>query len=380
MDLSEIFYYKTKIVQQLHRWLDRIFGLKKKRVLEVVGERGLQDPYKWRGLMVDVARHMPSLPWLYKTIDRMQELRLNKLHLHLSDDQGFRVEIKKYPRLQEVAAWRAETAVGKNFPTPWSPFTEFIGDGKRYGGYYTQEELKKLVAYARSKGVEIIPEIDIPGHVTAVLVAYPQYAAGTAPQTLATYWGVFDNVVDDRDEAIKFLKNIFDEVCEVFDSRYVHIGGDEVSLKNYKGDERRPKKILEEVARHLIRKGKKVIMWDEAAELALETDSIIMAWHSVEMGLEYLRRGGEVIFCPTSHCYFDFYQGDPNTEPLAIGGYLPLETVRSFRISDDIRRKYGDRVLGVQANLWTEYMPTEAQMDYMLYPRLNAFAEIAKGR
>lgn len=376
----KFFYFKTKVVQFAQKWWNRFFGGGvSENVKKISEERTVQEEYSWRGLMIDTARHMPSVEWLKKKVDEMSLLGLNKLHLHLNDDQGWRVEIKQYPKLQQVAAWRAETVVGKNFPTPWSPFTKFLGDGKRYGGYYTQTQLKSLVAYAKSRGVEIVPEIDLPGHLTALLSAYPQYAAGHPPQEVATYWGVFENALADTPEAIRFVKNILDEICEIFPSHYIHLGGDEVPLDNYQGDEGAPKKILEDLARHLIRKGRCPIFWDEAADVALRVDGVVMAWHSLEEGLRILEVGGRVIFCPTSHFYFDFYQRDPSSEPLAIGGYLPLSQVYDFRVSEEVRRRYGERVMGVQANLWTEYMSSEAQMDYMLYPRLYALAEVAKG-
>jgi hexosaminidase len=375
--ISKFFYYKTKLAHQMHKIWDRIFGVQKKVKQKKRGV--MQTSFEWRGLMIDTARHMPSIEWLYKKVDELSELGMNKLHLHISDDQGWRIEIKKYPKLQEVASWRSETVVDKNFPTLWSPFTRYIGDGKRYGGYYTQEELKSLVAYAKSKKVDIVPEIDLPGHLTALLSAYPQYAAGPAPTAPATYWGIFDNVLAYTPEALQFIKNILDEVMDIFDSQYVHLGGDEVSLTYYSGGKETPHKILRELILYVQSRDKTTIVWDEALEVAVETGSVVMAWHSLEVGYEALQKGCKVIFCPTSHCYFDFYQGDPETEPLAIGGYLPVSTVEKFCITPHILEKYKSQVLGIQANLWTEYMSTEAQMDYMLYPRLEAFAKVAKG-
>ena len=374
---NRFFYYKTKILHQAHRFWDRVFGAHKKSRHKQTAFK--HAPFAWRGLMIDTVRHTPSINWLYQKVDELSGLGMNKLHLHLSDDQGWRVEIKKYSKLQEVAAWRSETVVDKNFPTPWNPFTKYIGDSKRYGGCYSQEELKSLVTYARSKGVDIVPEIDLPGHLTALLSAYPQYAAGTAPTAPATYWGVFDNVLAHTPEALQFIKDILDEVMEIFDSQYIHLGGDEVPLTNYGGNKEIPHKILRELIQHVQSHGKTAILWDEALDVTVETGSVVMAWHSLEAGYEALGKGCKVIFCPTSHCYFDFYQKDPEGEPLAIGGYLPVSTVEQFCIAPHILEKYKSQVLGVQANLWTEYMPTEAQMDYMLYPRLKAFAKVTRG-
>lgn len=332
--------------------------------------------YEWRGLMLDCARHMPSINYLYKTIDKMQNLNLNKLHLHLSDDQGFSIEIKKYPKLNTIASYRNETCVEKNFPMPWPPFQKYIGDGKKYGGFYTQDELKKLIKYAKEKGIEIIPEVDIPGHATAILAAYPEFAAGPAPKVPATYWGIFPNVISDSNESINFLKNIFNEIIEIFDSEYIHIGGDEVPLDYYKDDEKILKKILKEIAVYLNSKNKKVIMWDEAGEVALETGNIIMNWRDIKIGMDFVKKGVKTIFCPNEYFYFDYYQHDPVNEPIAIGGYLPIEKVKSFKFPNGFRQKYSENILGLQANLWTEYMQTEEKMDYMLYPRLNAFSEV----
>lgn len=374
---KKVFYYKTKVRHHIHKMWDRVFGVKKK--VKQKNLRIRQAPFEWRGLMIDTVRHMPSVNWLYKKVDELSELGMNRLHVHLSDDQGWRVEIKRYQKLQEIAAWRHETVVEKNFPTPWSPFTKYIGDGKRYGGYYTQEELKNLVAYAKSKGVEIVPEIDLPGHLTALLSAYPEYAAGTAPTAPATYWGVFDNVLASTPESLRFIKNVLDEVIDVFDSQYIHLGGDEVPLTHYAGNKEIPHNILRELIVHVQSQGKTAIVWDEAVEVARETGSVVMVWHSLEEGYGALQKGCTVIFCPTSHCYFDFYQRDPAGEPLSIGGYLPLSTVEEFCIASSVLDKYRSQILGIQANLWTEYMPTEEQMDYMLYPRLEAFAKVANG-
>lgn len=334
------------------------------------------EQYYWRGLMIDTVRHMPSIEYLYNLVDRMASLGLNRLHLHLSDDQGFRIEIKKYPKLHTVGGFRTETVVDKSFPTPWSPMTPYQGDATLYGGYYTQQELKDLVSYAKSKGVEIIPEIDIPGHVTAILTAYPEFSAGTPPVAVATYWGIFENVLSDSAQTIVFLKNMFDEIIEIFDSEYIHIGGDEVLLTHYDNDHSVPKKILKEIIIYLQSKNKQVIMWDDAADLALETDSIIMNWQDISIGIKQLEKKGRVIFCPNEFFYFDYYQGDPNIEPLAIGGYLPKEKVAQFSIKPEIWEQYGLYIVGIQANIWTEYMPTEQQMDYMLYPRIEVFAKL----
>ena len=262
--------------------------------------------YEWRGLMIDTVRHMPSLDYLKKIVDEMQVLDLNKLHLHLSDDQGFRVQIKKYPKLNTTASFRNETVIAKNFPTPWLPFTKYIGDGKKYGGFYTISDLKSLVLYAKNKGVEIIPEIDIPGHMTAILAAYPEFASRAAPSAVATYWGVFNNVISNSEESKKFLENIFDEIMDIFESDYVHIGGDEVSFENYKNGKHDCDEILLSVVNYLNKKNKKVILWDDAKEIALATNNTIMNWQNIIVvnnaivicvARPYKRIGGKIMVC-----------------------------------------------------------------------------------
>lgn len=330
--------------------------------------------FEWRGLMLDVARHAVSVEYLKKLIDNMSEHGLNRLHLHLSDDQGWRVEIKKYPRLHTVGGTRSETVIGQNMPSKLRPYK---GDGKAYAAYYTQQELSDLVQYGKAKGVILVPEIDLPGHATALLAAYPEYSAGKPPQEVATYWGVFDNVVRDDEKTISFLKDIFDELASVFDGLYFHIGGDEVPLANYRGDAERPKNVLREVAQYLKQKGREVILWDDAADVAREVGCIVMVWRDQKDGYRILKEGGRVIFTPTSHFYFDYYQADPKHEPLAIGGYIPKEQVEAFSIDPNIVAEYKDSILGIQANVWTEYMPTEDAVDYMLYPRFYSLAKVA---
>lgn len=325
--------------------------------------------------MVDTARHMPSVVWLHRTIDTLAALNFSILHLHLSDDQGFRFESKKFPLLNEVGSWRKETAVGKQFPSERTPEVLFVGDGVRYGGYYSQDELRELVSYAAKKNITIVPELDIPGHTSAILAAYPYLAAGTVPKEVATWWGVFPCGIADTPEGHAFVQELFEELCDVFDGPYIHVGGDEVQPQVY-SDPRSPSKLLKTALNTVRARGRTPIMWDEAAALALEEDVPIMNWRKLGIGIQHLVSGGEVIFCPSQFFYFDHYQKDPATEPLAIGGYLPVEMVRGFKLGPDVIERYGDRILGIQANLWTEYMRNEAHMDYMLLPRLEAVSTI----
>lgn len=376
-----IIFLKNIFLQMINLFIDRHFNFLNFRIHKhkIVP----YDPnfkYKWRGLHLDVSRHAVSVDYLYRLVDKLSENNLNRLHLHLTDDQGWRIEIKKYPRLHEIGSVRKETVVEKNFPSPWNPFKKYIGDKKEYSFYYTQDELKKLDIYAKEKGVTVVPEIDIPGHATAMLYAYPEYAAGEPPKEVATYWGVFPNVVSDNMESINFLKDIFSELIEIFSGEYIHIGGDEVPLKNYNGDIDRYKKILLEITKYLKSKNKKVVMWNEAFDIALETDSILMCWQNWEIGKRFIERGGSAIFCPASYMYFDYYQYEDKDEPLAIGGYLPINKVYSFKLEEKLGyvffEKNKEKILGIQANLWSEYLDSEDKFTYMLFPRFYALAEV----
>lgn len=325
--------------------------------------------------MIDTARHMPSIEWLYRTVDTLASLNFSTLHLHLSDDQGFRFESKKFPLLNQIGSWRTETAVGKNFPSERSPATKFEGDGVRYGGFYTQDELRTLVSYAAQKNITIVPEIDIPGHTSAILAAYPHLGAGVVPREVATWWGVFSCGLADTPEAHEFVRELFHELCDVFDGPYIHIGGDEVQPDVYSTPES-PKNLLKTALHTVKERGRTPLVWDEAATLALEENAIIMNWRKLGIGVQHLSQGGRVIFCPSQFFYFDYYQKDPATEPLAIGGYLPAEIVAGFKLGPDIIERYDDRIVGIQANVWTEYMRDEAHMDYMLLPRLRVMSTL----
>ncbi len=336
--------------------------------------------YSWRGLHLDVARHAVDLKYIYGLLDKMQENHLNKLHLHLTDDQGWRIEIKKYPLLHEIGSKRKETVIGKNFPTPWKPFKKYKGDKKEYGFYYSQKELKDLDNYAKEKGVTIVPEIDLPGHSTALLFAYPEFAAGEPPKEVATYWGVFSNVVSDSPKTLAFLKDVFDELLEIFSGKYIHIGGDEVPLRNYDENIEPYNNTLKELALYLKSKGREVVMWEEAFDIAQETDSILMCWQSLSIGKEFLEKEGRVIFCPNEYFYFDYHQYENKNKYLGIGGYIPLEKVYRFSLEEKLGlktfQKYKNSILGIQANLWTEYLNSKEKLDYMLYPRFYALAKV----
>jgi hexosaminidase len=343
--------------------------------------------YAWRGVHIDVARNFFDISVLHELVDLFSFYKLNVFHLHLTDDQGWRFESKKYPRLHTLGSVRKETVIGKHFPFFKS---SYMGDKKPVSGYYTQDDLRGLDTYAKERGVEIVPEIDVPGHATAALVAYPQYSAHKPPSEVATYWGVFDNVFSPSAESIRFLCDIFDELASVFSSKYIHVGGDEVPSKKYKKDaltqsmikngniqsfDKVDTYILQKVAEHIVKIGKTPIVWDEGREVALAHRGATMIWRDSKYAKEVLDQGGNIILTPTSHFYFDYYQKNPTTEPLAIGGYLPIEQVYGFTATEATK----GNVLGIQANLWTEYIQTSEHLRYMLLPRMYALSEVAWG-
>lgn len=393
--MINIYRIKDKIFSFFDRTNDLVFGkrrfkknrknnlvLNKDRKSDKEVEGDLSIEFSWRGLHFDVSRHFFDINYLKKIILEMQKLDLNILHLHLSDDQGFRFESKKYPKLNTIGSVRRETVIDKNFPTF---LKEYKGDGKKYSGYYTQNELRDLVFFAKERNITIVPEIDIPGHATAILASYPEYSLFEVPIEVATYWGIFSNILKDDDKTLKFLKDIFDELCDVFDSKYIHIGGDEVHIPKIfispiKNKKYRHNFLLLGIARHLKSKNRIPVMWDEAHLVAKKVGGIVMVWQSLEDLSKVLKTGVQTICASSTHFYFDYYQKpDIDKEPLAIGGYTPVEKVLdSKNIIYPLTYKYNN-LIGMQAQVWTEYIRNEKEADYMIFPRLNAFAEVANG-
>jgi hexosaminidase len=344
--------------------------------------------YSWRGLHIDVARHFMPIEFLKELIRKMYLQKLNILHIHLTDDQGWRFESKQYPKLHTIGSKRRETVIGNKL----LPFvhTNYKGDGIPHEGFYTQEELKELVTYAQIYGIDLVPEIDIPGHGTALLVAYPEHSAYIAPKEVETDWGVFHNMLSPQKETITFLKNIFKELSEIFPSTYIHIGGDEVPLDSYKKSASvrelvknrtlasyrdAPAYILEEIALYLKSLGRTPVMWDEASDVAQKTGGIVMVWRDMSIINEMIKKKIPHICTTASHLYFDHYQlPDTKKEPLAIGGYSPIDHVYETPISSN------HYLLGIQANMWSEYTKTPDAVRYMLFPRTYALAELAWGK
>lgn len=341
--------------------------------------------FPYRGLLLDVARWFYPPEFIKKVIDLLALYKLNVLHLHLTDDQGWRLEIKKYPRLTQIGAWRKETIVGQHFDP-------YVGDGRPHGGFYSQEQMRELVAYAAARHVTIIPEIEMPGHARAALAAYPELSCTGGPFEVSTRWGVHQDIFCPSERTFGFLEDVLLEVMQLFPSRYIHIGGDEVPKDQWKASSVAQELIRreglaneEELQSYFIRRieaflrahGRRLIGWDETLEGGLAPDATVMSWRGVAGGIEAARLGHDVIMTPTDHAYFDYYQGDPAAEPLAIGGFLPLDTVYAFEpVPHDLMPEQAVHVLGAQGSLWTEYIPTPAQVEYMILPRLLALSEV----
>ncbi|WP_245896899.1 beta-N-acetylhexosaminidase [Kordia periserrulae] len=342
--------------------------------------------FVYRGMHLDVSRHFFSVAFIKKYIDLLSQLKMNTFHWHLTDDQGWRIEIKKYPKLQEVAAFREETLIGhyNDFPQQF--------DGKKYGGFYTQEEVKDIVQYAAERYITVIPEIEMPGHAQAAIAAYPELGCTRKNINVATKWGVFEDIYCPTEETFTFLENVLDEVMPLFPGKYIHIGGDEAPKTRWKACEHCQELIQKEnledehglqsyfiarMEKYINSKGKEIIGWDEILEGGLAPNATVMSWRGVNGAVEAAKSGHNVILTPTSHCYFDYYQSDNANEPLAIGGYLPLEKVYSFNpIPKELTKAQEKYVLGAQGNVWTEYITSPEHVEYMAFPRAIAMAEV----
>src|SRR5690606_8147248 len=357
--------------------------------------------FSYRGMHLDVCRHMFPLEFLKDYIDAMALLKMSTFHWHLTEDQGWRIEIKKYPKLQEVAAFRNGTIVG-HFPG-----TE--NDNQPHGGFYTQEQVKELVAYAAKRHITIIPEIELPGHSSAAIAAYPnlscfpekptevpsnmmsekskQLQQSGTPKVVQESRGVFDDIYcAGKEETFAFLEGVLDEVGPWFPSEYIHSGGDEATKTQWKTWPNWQKRIKDEglkdehglqsyfvtrMETYLNSKGKQIIGWDEILEGGLAPNATVMSWRGTKGAVEAAKQQHNVIMTPTSHCYFDYYQSTNPDEPLAIGGFLPLEKVYDFNpIPEELTAEEAKFILGAQGNLWTEYIPTENQVEYMVFPRM----------
>ena len=334
--------------------------------------------FAWRGAMLDVSRHFMPLKFLMRFVDTLSVHKMNRFHLHLSDDQGWRMEIKKYPKLTEVGAWREETLKGHYRDKPHRY------DGVRHGGFYTQNELKSLVAYAAARHVTIVPEIEMPGHAQAAIAAYPELGNTGKPLPVRTIWGVNRNIFNAEEETILFLEDVLTEVLEVFPGPFIHIGGDEAPKDQWKASEKAQARIaalglkdedelqswfIRRMDAFLVERGRRLIGWDEILEGGLAPNATVMSWRGNQGGITAARAGHDVVMAPTHSTYFDYYQAPAEREPLAIGGFLPLEKVYTFDpIPAELSDEEAKHILGTQGQLWTEYIKTPAQAEYMGVP------------
>lgn len=338
--------------------------------------------FKWRGFMLDVSRHFFSKAEVERVLDLMALHKLNTFHWHLTDDQGWRIEIKRYPRLTEVGAWRQKIGYGLDPKQS----TAYGPDG-RYGGFYTQQDIREIVAYAQARHITIVPELEIPGHSGAALQAYPELTCsgkldGDRPA---------DVFCAGREESFHFIENVLDEICDLFPSQYIHIGGDEVSKRywqdcplcqarmkqeNFNNAEQLQAYFIRRIEKYLTSKGRRAIGWSEIQEGGLAENAALMDW--IGGGKEAAAAGHPVVMSPNTYCYFDYYQSrDRAEEPPASGAYLPIEKVYSFEpLPAGLAPQCTTNILGAQANLWTEYIPSLKQAEYMMFPRLCAFCEV----
>lgn len=351
--------------------------------------------FGYRGLMLDVSRHFSDVEMVKRTIDMLALHQLNIFHWHLTDDQGWRIEIKSHPELTEVGAWRDDTVVGR-----YLGGTDYPTDGKRHGGFYTQEQIREIVAYAKERYIEIIPEIDLPGHTSAVLAAYPQLGCEDKEYKVANRWGVIRDVLCAGNPAsLDLFKDIMDEVCELFPGKYIHLGGDECVKDRWKACPKCQRKIRElglkdgsryskedylqswfmgEVASYVQSKGKRVIGWDEILEGVPMDDSVIMSWRGTEGGITAARMGHDVVMTPTSDMYFDQSQTlASQLEGIPVGGFINVMKVYSYEpLPASLTPEQQKHILGCQANVWCEYMPEERIRQYQMLPRLAALSEV----
>ncbi|MEZ4778010.1 MAG: beta-N-acetylhexosaminidase [Flavobacteriaceae bacterium] len=342
--------------------------------------------FPYRGMHLDVSRHFFDKEFVKKYISYLAMLKMNYFHWHLTEDQGWRIEIKKYPKLTTHSAFRNETLIGHYSETP----QQF--DGERYGGFYTQEDIKEIVAYAQKLNITIIPEIEMPGHAQAAISAYPELGCTGESIPVATLWGVFEDIYCPKEETFAFLEEVLTEVVTLFPGEYIHIGGDEapkahwencshcqalIKKEGLKDEHELQSYFITRIEKFLNSKGKKIIGWDEILEGGLAPNATVMSWRSTEGGIAAAKQKHNVIMTPGSHCYFDHYQSKNENEPLAIGGFTSLEKVYSFNpIPAELSEEEVQYILGAQGNVWTEYMKTEDKVEYMVFPRILALSEV----
>ncbi|MGZ4056075.1 MAG: beta-N-acetylhexosaminidase [Bacteroidia bacterium] len=350
--------------------------------------------YKWRGMHLDCSRHFFTKAEVEKYIDYLAMYKFNIFHWHLVDDQGWRMEIKQYPLLTKIGSQRKETIIGKPaFDKQGNPSKDDKYDGTPYGGFYTQEDIKEIIAYAQSKYITIVPEIEMPGHSLAALAAYPQYSCTGGPFETYTKWGVSDDVYcAGNDSTFIFLQNILSEVMDLFPGKYIHIGGDECLKDRWKACPKCQKRIVDEhlkdeselqsyfitrIEKFVNSKGKQIIGWDEILEGGLAPNAAVMSWRGTEGGIAAAKQKHAVVMSPGKPCYFDHYQSkDKTKEPLAIGGFNPLDSVYAYNPTPKaLLADEAQYIMGAQGNVWTEYITDFSKVQYMSMPRMAALSE-----
>jgi hexosaminidase len=345
--------------------------------------------FGWRGAMMDCARHFFPKETVLRFIDLLARHKLNSFHWHLTEDQGWRIEIKKYPKLTEMGAWRKETIAGHledNWENPQY-------DGIPHGGYYTQADVREVVAYAAERFINVVPEIEMPGHSQAAIAAYPELGNSGEQLEVFTRWGVNENVFNVKESTVRFLQDVLDEVLGLFPSVYIHTGGDEVPKIQWRESAAAQKRIKElglkdeqelqswftrRMDTYLTERGRRLVGWDEILEGGLAPNAVVMSWRGEQGGIEAANAGHDVVMAPTDYTYLDYYQAEPKSaEPLAIGTLLTLEKVYSYNpLPTTITPAQAHHVLGAQGQLWAEYIPNQEMLDYMAFPRLCALAEV----
>ena len=377
-------------IQTLHKSLP-VIGEKPQAVMLPAVSIADEPRYGYRGMHLDCARHFFTVDFVKEYIDLIALHGMNRFHWHLTEDQGWRIEIKKYPKLTEIGAWRSGTTLGRN---------SGVDDGVRHGGFYTQEECREIVKYAADRYITIIPEIDMPGHMLAALAAYPELGCTGGPYEVSHLWGIFPDVLcPGKEETFKFIEGVIDELVTIFPSEYIHIGGDEcprdrwaecplcqqrIVQEGLKPEGKQTKEDLlqgyftRRVEKYLHEKGKKLIGWDELLGCGVDLTSTIMSWRGAEPGAQAAKLGHDVIMTPYTQLYFDFYQTDKiEREPQAIGGLATVKDVYGFEpVAADLTAEEASHILGVQANLWTEYVAYPHHAEYMVLPRMAALAEV----
>ena len=384
------FFYAIQTLKQMLP--AEVYGAKKAKAAWLLPCVTILDAprFDYRGIHLDPCRHFWSIEETKRYIDIAATYKLNRLHWHLTEDQGWRMEIKKYPKLTEVGAWRSGTCIGKDFDS---------NDGIRYGGFYTQDQMREIVAYAAERNITVIPEMDLPGHMVAALAAYPELGCTGGPYEVWTRWGVSEDVLCvGKEETFNFLEDVLTEMLDIFPSEYIHIGGDEcpkvrgetcplcqariksLGLKahgNISAEQELQCYVTARIQQFLNERGRKIIGWDEILEGDLAAGATVMSWRGTQGGIEAAQRGFDVVMTPNSHMYIDYYQSqERDKEPLCIGGLVTVPKLYSYEPYDGMAPGTEDHILGVQANLWTEYVTSNEFLEYMLLPRMCALSEV----